>query len=290
MNSRQKKILKAVALVLFLVVMTGCTRNLDEDGVLIAERAITKATPWSLSGGIFDFIIVIPIAKCIIYLSDVMNVALAVIITAILVNMITLPFMIKSTISTQRMQLIQPKVQAIQKKYQGRNDKNSQMRMSAELNALYKKNGVSMGSSFVPFLTLPLMLGMYYAVQRVEILYDAHFLGIALGEIPKAHILNLEIPYIVLLVLLAVGQWLSIEISQIMLKRKKGYRPNSQSGQMKMFNYVMIIMIVFIGLELPSAMAIYWITSSVIAILRTVLIEVKFNNDHKPQESYLTKK
>lgn len=47
--------------------------------------------------------------------------------------------MIKSTVSQQKMQLIQPEMERIQNKYKGRKDQTSQMRMSAEIQALYKK-------------------------------------------------------------------------------------------------------------------------------------------------------
>ena len=94
-----------------------------------------------MKSGIFDFLLVIPISKSIIYLGDVLlnNIALGVILITILINIIILPIMIKSTVSQQKMQLIQPEMERIQNKYKGRKDQTSQMRMSAEIQALYKK-------------------------------------------------------------------------------------------------------------------------------------------------------
>ena len=99
-----------------------------------------------MKSGIFDFLLVIPISKSIIYLGDVLlnNIALGVILITILINIIILPIMIKSTVSQQKMQLIQPEMERIQNKYKGRKDQTSQMRMSAEIQALYKKNDISM--------------------------------------------------------------------------------------------------------------------------------------------------
>lgn len=279
MNPRQKKIIKMVLLVMLLVVLTGCARNLGTDGKLLPERAITVDTPWSLKAGIFDFLFVIPLAKLILILEPMMGVTMAVVVTTIILNLITLPFMIKSTVSSQKMQMIQGKVQQIQRKYKGReNDRNAQMRMSNELNALYKKHGISMGASFVPFLTLPIMLAMYHAVQRITILYDATFLGINLGDTPMAHVTNFEINYIVLIVILAICQFFSVQISQILLKRKKGYRPNPQMEKMQTMNIMMLVMIVWVSLTLPSAMSLYWITTSVIAIARSIFIDIKYKD------------
>ena len=102
-----------------------------------------------MKSGIFDFLLVIPISKSIIYLGDVLlnNIALGVILITILINIIILPIMIKSTVSQQKMQLIQPEMERIQNKYKGRKDQTSQMRMSAEIQALYKKNDISMLAS-----------------------------------------------------------------------------------------------------------------------------------------------
>ena len=76
----------------------------------------------------------------------------------IFINLLILPIMIKSTESTQKMQLLQPEMERIQRKYAGRKDQASQMRQTAEIQALYKKHNISMLSSFSTFLTLPIML------------------------------------------------------------------------------------------------------------------------------------
>lgn len=90
-------------LVFFIAILTGCTANLDKNGNLIDSRAITMSTPWSLSAGWFDFLFVIPIAKGILFINQyVGNVAIGVIGVTIVVNLITLPIMVKSTVSTQK--------------------------------------------------------------------------------------------------------------------------------------------------------------------------------------------
>ena len=79
-----------------------------------------------MKSGIFDFLLVIPISKSIIYLGDVLlnNIALGVILITILINIIILPIMIKSTVSQQKMQLIQPEMERIQNKYKRKKRSN----------------------------------------------------------------------------------------------------------------------------------------------------------------------
>ena len=208
LDNKTKKILKVFCLVFLVAILTGCAQNLDANGKLIASRAITSSTPWSFDAGWFDFIFVIPLAKGILFINDyVGNVAFGVIGVTIIVNIITLPIMIKSTVSTQKMQLLQPEMEKIQRKYKGRKDQASQMRQNAEIQNLYKKNNVSMFGSFATFLTLPIMFAMWQAVQRIDILYSTYIFGINLGAKPISHIMDLDIAYIVFLQLKPIKQY-----------------------------------------------------------------------------------
>ena len=273
-NYLYKKILKVFCLVFFIAILTGCTANLDKNGNLIDSRAITMSTPWSLSAGWFDFLFVIPIAKGILFINQyVGNVAIGVIGVTIVVNLITLPIMVKSTVSTQKIQLLQPEMEKIQNKYRGRKDQASQMRQNAEIQNLYKKHNVSMFGSFATFLTLPIMIAMWQAVQRIDILYKTSLFGINLGEKPISHIMEFSIEYIVLLLLVAVTQYFAVQISQIMAKRSPRYRPSQQMQTMNTMNNVMTLFIVYLAATMPAAMSLYWITTNIIGIVRTVYIQ-----------------
>lgn len=275
LDQRTKKFLKVFAFVALVVVLTGCGQNLDKNGQLIAERAITEQTPWSLKAGFFDFILTIPIAKGILLMKNIFgNVAWGVVGMTILINLLILPIMIKSTISTQKMQMLQPELEKIQRKYAGRKDQASQMRQSAEMQALYKKHDISMFGSFATFLTLPIMLAMWQAVQRIGVLYTSTFFGLDLGTNPMSEITKGGWHYIIIIALVGITQYLAIEINNIMLKRNPRYRMTKQQQSMKTMNIVMTVMIVWFALSMPTAMSLYWITTSLITIARTVYIQI----------------
>lgn len=224
----------------------------------------------------FDFLLVIPISKSIIYLGDVLlnNIALGVILITILINIIILPIMIKSTVSQQKMQLIQPEMERIQNKYKGRKDQTSQMRMSAEIQALYKKNDISMLASFTTFLTLPIMFAMWQAVQRIEILYQTNMFGINLGAKPIDHVFKFEIAYIVLLAIVALTQYFAMKINTIMSRRNPKYRETSQMQSMNMMNNFMTLFIIYFATIMPATMSLYWMTTNIITIVRTWYIYI----------------
>lgn len=275
LDQRTKKFLKVFALVAFVFVLTGCGQNLDAKGNLLADRAINSATPWSLDAGFFDFILTIPIAKGILFITDILgNVAWGVVGMTIFINILILPIMIKSTVSTQKMQMLQPELEKIQRKYAGRKDQASQMRQSAEMQALYKKHDVSMFSSFTTFLTLPIMFAMWQAVQRIEILYQTNMFGINLGAKPIDHVFKFEIAYIVLLAIVALTQYFAMKINTIMSKRNPKYRETSQMQSMNMMNNFMTLFIIYFAAIMPAAMSLYWMTTNIITIVRTWYIYI----------------
>ena len=118
----------------------------------------------------FADIIQVPFGYLIAWLYQLTtNYGLALIIFAVLVKLILLPATAKAKKSTMKMSRLTPRIQALQKKYA-----NDQQKQNEAVQALYKEEGVSMGSgclwSFVPLLILlPL-----YAVVRQPITYMLH--------------------------------------------------------------------------------------------------------------------
>ena len=97
------------------------------------------------------------------------NYGLALILFAVLIKLVLLPASIKSKKSSMKMSRLSPRIQALQEKYAG-----DQQKQNEAIQALYKEEGVSMGGgclwSFLPLLILfPL-----YAVVRQPITYMLH--------------------------------------------------------------------------------------------------------------------
>ena len=108
------------------------------------------------------------------------NYGIALIIFAVVLKLILFPATAKSKKSTMKMSRLTPRVQAIQKKYAG-----DQQKINEATQALYREEGVSMGTgclwSFIPLLILiPL-----YAVVRQPITYMLHESAEAAAEIVK---------------------------------------------------------------------------------------------------------
>lgn len=89
------------------------------------------------------------------------NYGLAVILFAIIVKLILLPFQMKSKRGMMRMTLLNPKMQELQKKHAA-----NQQKYQEELQKLYREEGVNPMSgciwSLIPF---PILIALYYAIR-----------------------------------------------------------------------------------------------------------------------------
>lgn len=96
------------------------------------------------------------------------NIGLAIIVFTILVNVAMIPLLLKQQKSMKINGIIQPEIQNIQKKYKGKTDQKSQIRMQAETQAVYDKYGASMtGGCLTSFISLPIMLGLYRIILNM---------------------------------------------------------------------------------------------------------------------------
>ena len=90
------------------------------------------------------------------------NYGVAIILFAIIVRLIMLPFQMKSKKGMMRTQLLQPRMQELQKKYG-----SNQQKYSEELQKLYKEEGVNpMGGCLWSLIPFPVLIALYYAIRE----------------------------------------------------------------------------------------------------------------------------
>ncbi len=112
---------------------------------------------------LFGILIVRPFGLLLQWLySVVQNYGLAVIVFALLVKLVCIPLTIKSKKSMLAMTAMNAELQQLQKKYA-----NNRVKLNEEMQKLYDKHGVNPMSGCLPqFIPLPIMMGLYYAVQQ----------------------------------------------------------------------------------------------------------------------------
>ena len=120
-----------------------------------------------------------PIAKLLgwimnwiyMFLSNVFgveNIGLTIIVLTVVIYMFMLPLTIKQQKFSKLQQKMQPEIKAIQDKYKGKRDQESQMAMNQETQELYAKYGISpTGSCLQLLIQMPVFLALYRVIYNV---------------------------------------------------------------------------------------------------------------------------
>ncbi len=96
------------------------------------------------------------------------NVALTIIVFTIIVYICLMPLTIKQQKFSKMTQVMNPELQAIQKKYKNKRDQESVTRMNEETQAVYKKYGVSPSGSCIQLvIQLPILFALYRVIYNV---------------------------------------------------------------------------------------------------------------------------
>ena len=98
----------------------------------------------------------------------IQDIGLTIIILTMIIYLCMLPLTIKQQKFSKLSQKMQPELNAINKKYQGKKDQASMMAMQEETQAVYEKYGVSMMGSCVQMLIqMPLLFALYRVFLNV---------------------------------------------------------------------------------------------------------------------------
>lgn len=204
---------------------------------------------------------------------------LGVFLVTFIIRTIMLAATFKSTAQTQKIQALQPQINAINAKYANKNDATSKNQKAMEMMNLYKKHNVNPLSSMVtPFITLPVFIAVYSAVKDTTIIFESTLLGLNLGDKLGATVMKFNWFAIVLFIVMAVLQFLTMRLPQWLGKRnqpeylRNAAKGSQAAGQQNMMSYFFLIMIIVISWMLPLAMSIYWIASSLYSVFQTLIM------------------
>ena len=271
MNKRLKKLL---AIILLAFVLTGCSTSSE---LITLETKITDV----MNDGFFSAVITYPLAQAINFLEPKVGIFLAITLVTVALNAVVLALTFKSNVAMQKVQELQPELQKIQAKYEGRNDEVSQQRMAMEMQQLYAKYNVNpLGSMVSTFVQFPLLFGMYSAVRRSSAVANAKFLGTSLSQSPREAVLNKAWICLVIFIAMVISQLIAMKLPQLLAEKRarqeaekhhKTYqKPNNPNAAM---TYGMLGMVAFAMFSIPTALSLYYCISSLVNIAKTLVID-----------------
>lgn len=96
------------------------------------------------------------------------NIGIAIILFTIVVKVIMIPLTVKQQKYTKLTNVMNPEIQAIQKKYKGKKDQESVMKMNDEQKRVYEKYGTSpTGGCLQIFIQMPILFALYRIIQNI---------------------------------------------------------------------------------------------------------------------------
>jgi YidC/Oxa1 family membrane protein insertase len=192
-----------------------------------------------------------------IHSAGVSNWGWAIILLTVLINILMLPFRIKTMQNGLKMQRIQPQMNAIKekyKKYKATDPKKAEM--NAEIMQLQKDNGVNMFGGCIPTLiTLPLLYAFYGMLPRVVELRHAHWLWIPDLQAPD--------PWHILPIVMVLSQFLV-----------QWYTPSPgvDPSQQKMMAFTMPAISGWFTWYYGAGLALYWAVGNFIGIIQQAVM------------------
>ena len=199
------------------------------------------------SGGIMG-----PISRIILWIFNLLysmfsNYGFAIVIFAVLVKAVFFPLSRKMILSQQKMQMIQPELKKIQKKY-----KEDPQRLNQEMMQLYKTYKVNPLGGCLPLLIqMPIFFALYQTL-------------IASIEFRQA-------PFIFWLTDLSIkdpSYILPISMGVIMLVQSL---MTTLDPRQKFMVIIMPIFMVFIFLNFPSGLQLYWFSFNILTLLEHII-------------------
>ena len=204
---------------------------------------------------------------------------ISIVVLVLIVRAALIPLFVKQIKTQRTMYTMQPEVQKLQKKYKGKNDRDSRERMAKEQMELYKKHGSSPFSSCLPLIAqMPVFFSLFSTLTEAqhskpgvgllskELSYSfAHssFLGANLADTfttPGASD-SVRIIAGIMIVLMSASQFITQK--QIMAKNQNPDIQNSQFAQtQKIMPYVFPVIFLISGISFPLGVLIYWLVSN----------------------------
>ena len=180
------------------------------------------------------------------------NFGVSIIIVTILIKIALLPLTLKQDKSMKEMKKIQPELEKLKEKYA-----NDKQMLNIKTMELYKEHKVNPLGGCLPLLIqLPILIALFGVLRNGIIPQDSSFLWLKLSD---------KDPYYILPILNG-----AVSFFQQKLMGSADSNP-----QMKNMMYIFPIMMIFISYRMPSGLQLYWLTSSILAVVQQYFIMKK---------------
>jgi YidC/Oxa1 family membrane protein insertase len=183
----------------------------------------------------------------------------AIVLLTVLLRVLLYPVNHKQIVSMKKMQAIQPKVEAIKRKYKkSPKDMDERNKMNQEIMALYKEEGVNpMGGCLPLLIQIPILWAFYNLLSAAIELRNAPFM-LWITD------LSAKDPWFITPILMGAAMFV-----------QQAMTPSTGTDAQKKIFLLMPILFTWMFLSFPSGLVLYWLVNNLLQILQMWLQQRK---------------
>lgn len=296
---------KIIILIMLIILLTGCTKRFtvkesdnstktyvsnimckpksektikiyeeNEEKILVNIEELPNCEDFKINSGKYEGLwtsfFVKPLSWLIIKLGLlVKNYGISIMILGFILRAAMFPLSKKSLNMSTNLQKAQKELDTLEKKYKGKDDKDSMIMKSQEMMLIYKKHNISPFSGcLVAFLQMPIFFAFLEAIYRIPAFFEEQLWKFNLGTTPIEGFKMGNYYYVILIVLIAVATYFSFKNMNTSISID-----SQQEKQQQMMTKFMMVFIIFASFSLPTAIALYWIVSNGFTILQNIILK-----------------
>ena len=209
--------------------------------------------------------------------------ALSIAGLVIVLRILLIPLFVKQIHASRRMQLVQPEMQKIQKKYKGKKDPESRQKQQEEMMELYRETGTNpMGSCLPILLQAPFFFALFRVLNNLDEIARGDrgpigFLTKELaGQAESSRIFGAKLSdtflgtqgwgaakWVAVLLIILMSATSFITQHQLMRRNMpKAALEGPMAKQQQIIIYLMPLFFAFSGVNFPIGVLIYWLVTN----------------------------
>lgn len=234
----------------------------------ISNARYTESLPTS---GILNWLEIILKFIMQLFYKLIPNWGVSIIIMTVLLKLALFPLSKKSLEGTQKMQVYQPKIQALKEKY-----KNNPQQFNQETMKLYKEIGYNPMAGCLPLIVQFVVLwAMYHLFNNYFEFRGASFIDGWISDLSSTdnvYTLGFEIPWLGNEIHLLPVIYLASQLLYGKITQNGGTAMTQSAAQMKMMMYAMPVFFFFLFYNAPSGLLLYWTVSNIFQLGQQLVI------------------
>lgn len=234
---------------------------------------------------LFHTVIYQPLYNILITLYNVVpgkDFGISIILITILLRTFLIPLYKKQVDSQKKMQILQPKIKALQER-----TKHDKEKQTKELMELYKEHKTNPFSGCLPIV---IQIIFFIAIYRVLINISASGLSADSSQLYSfvqnpgkinqffISLVDLTKPNIFIAALAAIAQYFQTKMlmaNQPIAPQKEDGQPDFTQIMNKQMLYLGPFLTLFIGIKFPAGLSLYWLAGTLFMLVQQIMMEKK---------------